>query len=235
MRALALIALLASFAPGMSGQRALSSGPHFAASRPGGHTSGPGVGVSSGFRGRGMYPRRVLYPLGLFSDPFYSDALFSTGYPVAAEPPVIVVQNPPAPETSWERAPAPEQPLMIELRGGQYVRVSGDDSSNAEMIDQKSAEPRRLEDQSTVAVAPGETRDLPPAVLVFRDGHREEISEYTIADGALYTSGDYYAGGSWNRKIELSSLNLPETVSSNRARGVPFRLPAAPNEVVTRP
>jgi len=56
-----------------------------------------------------------------------------------------------------------------------------------------------------------------------------------ITDGVLYTSGDYYANGSWNRKIELSSLNLPETVKSNQSRSVRFQLPSAPNEVIIRP
>ena len=77
--------------------------------------------------------------------------------------------------------------------------------------------------------------DLDPVVLVFRDGHREQVSTYTIADGILYTSGDYYTNGSWNKKIELSSLNIPETVSSNRSQGVNFQLPSAPNEVMVRP
>ncbi len=74
-----------------------------------------------------------------------------------------------------------------------------------------------------------------PAVLVFRDGHREEVSEYTIADGALYTRTDYYTAGSWNRQIELSALNLPDTVKSNQSRGVRFQLPSSPNEVIVRP
>jgi len=76
---------------------------------------------------------------------------------------------------------------------------------------------------------------LPPAVVVYRDGHREDVSEYAIVDGMLYASGNYYADGYWNKKIELSSLNLPETVKSNQERGIKFTLPGAPNEVVTRP
>ena len=77
--------------------------------------------------------------------------------------------------------------------------------------------------------------ELVPAILIFRDGHREEVSEYTIADGSLYTRADYYTNGSWNRKIELSSLNLSETVRSNQSRGVRFQLPSFPNEVIVRP
>lgn len=234
MRTLALIALLAALAPGMIAQRAMSSAPHFAASRPQGNASVRSTATPSGAHDGSAHHRRVFYPFGLYSDPFYSDALFSTGYPVAAEPPLIIMQNPPQdspPADSSKYAPTPVQPLMIELRGDQYVRVSGDDDATSEMIDRNSHPPYQPANQPRHATE----QDLSPAVLVFRDGRREEVSEYAIADGVLYTTGDYYNSGSWNQKIELSSLNLPETIKSNRSRGVPFRLPNAPNEVITRP
>ena len=72
-------------------------------------------------------------------------------------------------------------------------------------------------------------------VLVFRDGHREEVSAYTIVDSILYAQGNYYTDGSWSRRIDVSSLNLPETIEASRSRGVHFRVPTAANEVVTRP
>lgn len=234
MRSLALISLLA-LTTSMSAQRAFSSSPHFAAPHAAAHSSrfaGPAA-----FHGRGGYSRNSQYPFGLFSDSFdsdYLDDVDATGYPVAAGPPVILLQRP-APS---ERAPAPAEPLMIEWRGNHYVRISGEDNSNAEMID-KENDPSRLshrpEGQSPQATAQPPARDLAPVDLVFRDGHREQISAYTIADGILYTAGDYYASGSWNRKIELKSLNLPETINSNRSHGMTFRLPAAPNEVIVRP
>jgi hypothetical protein len=73
------------------------------------------------------------------------------------------------------------------------------------------------------------------AVLVYRDGHRQETSSYTIADGILYASADYATTGAWNQKIALSSLNVPETVATNSSRGLHFQLPAAPNEVIVGP
>jgi len=133
----------------------------------------------------------------------------------------------------------PTQPLLIELRGDRYVRVSGEETSGTEMINQTPAAPRRTARPPDVAtqVADRElaARELVPVVLVFRDGHREEVSDYTIADGVLYTRGDYYTDGSWNRKIELNSLDLPETVKSNQLRNVRFQLPTSPNEVIVRP
>jgi hypothetical protein len=128
---------------------------------------------------------------------------------------------------------------MIELRGDRYVQVSGPDSSGAEMISPEKSDPtqnptRRSQGPSSAPIHTSAPAELPPAILVFRDGHREETSDYTIADGVLYTRGDY-TNGSWNRKIELSSLNLPETIQSNESRGARFRLPSSPNEVIVRP
>ena len=127
---------------------------------------------------------------------------------------------------------------MIELQGDRYVRVSGEESSTAEM---RTIEPQTsVARQSTTVNANSKSPDrrpaeLAPVELVFRDGHREEVSDYTIADGVLYARGDYYRDGTWNRKIELKSLNMSETIQSNDARGVRLQLPTSPNEVITRP
>ncbi len=210
------VALLGALAPFAHAQRMGTGSPRFAARF-----------------NRGGFPRSSFFPLA-YSDPFYADYLASTGYPVASQPPMIILQAPPAPAAVPERSAA-VQPLMIELQGDRYVRVSGPEMSGAEMIDHisdPSSRPERVPSAATHAVADTE---LPPAVLVFRDGHREETTEYTIADGILYTHADYYTTGSWNRKIELSSLNLPETIQSNQSRGVRFQLPAYPNEVIVRP
>jgi hypothetical protein len=135
-----------------------------------------------------------------------------------------------APQEKSEPLPPPSQPLLIELKGGQYIRVSGQEPDATEMI---TPGPALKPGGSLTRAIP--SQDLAPAVLVFRDGHREEVAAYTIADSALYAQGNFYTDGSWNRKIDLSSLNLPETIQASRSRGVDFRLPSAPNEVVTRP
>ncbi len=75
----------------------------------------------------------------------------------------------------------------------------------------------------------------PPATFIFRDGHHEESSDYSIISGVIYARGDYWTSGSWSKQIPLSQLDLPATLKANQERGVDFRLPSAPNEVVTRP
>jgi len=77
--------------------------------------------------------------------------------------------------------------------------------------------------------------ELPPVVLVYRDGHRESVGEYSIIGGTLYTSADYWQSGSWTRRIPISTLDVPSTLAANREAGVKFMLPSGPNVVVTRP
>src|SRR5579864_2214579 len=175
----------------------------------------------------GAHARPFPYPLVFFADSFDYEA---QSRPLAAyQPPVVVMQ---APKETPEPLSPPAQPLLIELRGGQYIRVSGEEPSAAEMLHQESGPALMPGGSSTPAIP---SQNLAPAILVFRDGHHEEVTAYTITDGVLYAQGNYYTDGSWNRKIDLSSLNLPETIEASRSRGVRFRLPTAANEVVTRP
>ena len=224
MRAPLLIALLAAVTPFTHAQRMVPACPRLA----------PG-------NNRGAHARSFFYPL-TFSDPIYSDYLSSTGYPVASQPSVIVFETSPAATPVPERTPA--EPLIIELQGDRYVRVSGEQTSETEsetkMIDRRPDPPRRPQQPAGGATHAAAARDLAFTVLVFRDGHREEVSDYTIADGFLYTRSDFftpgfYTPGSWNRKIELRSLDLSETLESNQSRGVRFQLPVAPNEVIVGP
>jgi hypothetical protein len=223
--ALFLAAPLCLFVQRASAQR--MGGGHFASGTHSFHFNG-----ESNFGRFGNFGSRYgsLAALPLFADPLYAESLYDSGYPVASQPPIVIVQGSPANALSApQTASSPKPPLMIELQGDRYVQVSGEDSSGAEMVDENGTLAKHINSPAPPA------RELPPAILIFRDGHREEVSEYTIADGILYASGNFYAGGSWNRKIDLSSLNLPETIQSNQSRGVQFRLPAAPNEVIVRP
>ena len=190
--------------------------------------------IRGGFSGahRGVHLGSFFYPLA-YADPIYSDYLSGTGYPVASQPPVIFMQAPQAPLPAASSAASPAQPLMIELRDDRYVRVSGEDVSGTEMIDKalrSNVANRRSNDARPLAASP----ESPTAIIVFRDGHREEIYDYTIVDGMLYARADQYDASS-NIKIELSSLNLPETVADNQSRGMSFRVPRTHNEVTVGP
>jgi hypothetical protein len=185
------------------------------------------------FGHRGSHGR--FFPVALY-DPFYSDYFSSSGSPAASEPPVIIVQSPKAAPVA-EPSPIPAQPLMIELQGDRYVQVSGEDSSRSQMIDESAAmKPARSRLSISSAVRANNLREPSSSVvLIFRDGRRQEVSSYTIADGILYASSDYATTGAWNQKVELSALDISETFASNSSRGVRFQLPSAPNEVIVGP
>jgi hypothetical protein len=171
--------------------------------------------------------RTGTYSPVAFFDPLYSD--YYSGPPAAPETRVIIAQVPAAPPQAPADFVPPAEPLLIELQDKQYVQLSGEKQSRVQIL----STGERSTTRQSVASASATTREN--LVLVFRDGHTEEFSAYTIADGYLYASGDYYNSGSGNRKIALTTLNLPETVKENELRGIPFRLPAAPNEVIVGP
>jgi hypothetical protein len=73
---------------------------------------------------------------------------------------------------------------------------------------------------------------LPPAVLVFRDGHQEQIGQYRIMGTTIYVNTDYWSSGAWTRTIPLADLDVPATLKLNQQRGANFRLPSSPDEVM---
>lgn len=198
-------------------------------------------------RGRGRFDRRAgpysyySLPFPFFDDAVDADDLYAAGYPVAAPLPPFV----PPSEFSGYGGPArlensqstePSQPLMIELQNGRYTQVSstaidGEAAPLNSVAD--DARTSRPVDQSPM-IAASAANKMAPVVLIFRDGHSEQVHEYTIANGTLYARGDYYTDGYWNKQIALASLNLTETVRANASRNVQFAVPSSPNEVIAR-
>ena len=58
-----------------------------------------------------------------------------------------------------------------------------------------------------------------PTVLVFRDGHKLEVTNYAIMGQTLYVFDTR------TQKIALSDLDVPATIKANDDRGVEFQLP----------
>jgi hypothetical protein len=134
--------------------------------------------------------------------------------------------------------PKPPESLVMELIGDHWVRLT---SYGAMAIAGESGEP-----QSGAASGPAQAKgsvasiraqapsELPPAVLVFRDGHQEEVAKYTIVGTTLSIKTDYWSTGSWTRKIPIAELNLAATLQANQGRGAKFSLPSRPSEVIVR-
>ena len=151
---------------------------------------------------------------------------------------MIVVQTPLAQQNFVEREEAkPAAPLLIELQGDRYVRRTDNGSGTSPAASQRDTVAEAKPAAGTIVrsgSAPPHV-ELPPTLFVFRDGHREESSDYSIVTGVIYARGQYWTNGYWSKQIALSQLDLPATFKANQERGVLFRLPNAPNEVVTRP
>jgi hypothetical protein len=59
-----------------------------------------------------------------------------------------------------------------------------------------------------------------PSVLVFRDGHKQEVSNYAIMGQTVYVFDKR------TQKIALADLDVPATVKANDDRGLEFKIPA---------
>lgn len=164
------------------------------------------------------------YPLG-----FFGDYLSEPGYAPSSQP-VIVLQTP-RPAPAAEPAPPPSQPLMIELQGDHYVQISGDQTAPGQIVNPSQGISRASGPTTTT----GSPNPIPTAILIFRDGHREEVTGYTITDGRLYITSNYLTTGVWIQKIELAALNLPETIAANNISGRKFQIPSSANEVIVGP
>jgi hypothetical protein len=196
------------------------------------------AGFASARGGRGFaHARRGGRYFGgsAFWPDLYSD--YESGIVEAPPPQTIVVQTPqPASPTPPLKPP---ESLVLESQGDHWVRVTGYGQSQAGQGSQLEAE-----QASNLPSIPANFRrtqatespsELPPAVLVFRDGHQEEIGEYMIVGTTIYTRADYWSSGSWTRKVEIAELDVPGTLKVNQGRGAKFSLPSAPNEVMIRP
>jgi hypothetical protein len=262
MRSFAIIAVLAVFTPFAVSQR--TAAVAHVASHP--RSSNNDLVRSRrphSFGSRRSAPYASPYsssslPFPFFGDSFNPDDIYSGGYPVASQPPPFLMEamrgmTGPASNAIGSamgppsgREPSSNQPLMIELQNGRYVRVNSaavDGEALPINFTAKSqvSKPGHVSSaklatdptQPSISTARPE-HSLPPALLVFRDGHTEEVRDYTIADGILYARGDYYTDGYWNKKIDLASLDVTQTEQANASRSVKFVLPSSPNEVITR-
>jgi hypothetical protein len=116
--------------------------------------------------------------------------------------------------------PDPPAPTIFEHR------------SSSARVPVAAAEPQRRgrnyldsgEQQPVPAVelSPAEARQQIPIVLIYRDGHQQEVTNYAIVGQTLYDLGTFVA-----HKIPLADLNLKETIKANDDRGLEFALPAS--------
>jgi hypothetical protein len=180
--------------------------------------------------------RSELVPqdLGMRDRNGYDDNEYEALPPEAPPVQVVLVQQP-APSSAAVASPI--EPVLLEYHDGRWVRITteGQPSDRPQAAQSSSgpvssAQARTAPSNQAAQPLPA----LPPAVLVFRDGHREEVTKYTIKGDVIYASADYWSTGSWTREIRVAALDVPATLKLNAERGGKFDLPSGPNEVVMR-
>lgn len=105
-------------------------------------------------------------------------------------------------------------PTIFDRRGPGTNRPPADDYA-----DRRQSQPTA--GSAAQAMAEDEpVSDQPDTLLVFKDGHQLEISNYAIVGTTLFdlTEGHHH-------KIPLTDLNLSATAKENDDRGIDFRLP----------
>lgn len=199
-----------SHGPGI-GRPAIPPGAHTTSVRISGH----------GFERRGFHrPFRGAGFIGGFGWPYFYD-----DYAESHEPePAPAAQPASVAPVQVKAEPVPD-PVLLELHGNQWVKV--DSFTSGAATASGVLPPIQAQAVPTKASA--------PAVLVYRDGHSEELNSYSIIGPVIYTKGDYWSSGNWTRKIQIADLDLPATFKQNQDRGVKFELPSGPDEVMIRP
>jgi hypothetical protein len=169
---------------------------------------------------------------------YYSDEQYDEPYADGGPAPKVVIVEPAAAEDSPQKVKS--GPLLIEWQGDRYVRFGGaaetpgtrtaaDPDYAGSTITKPPIRPTSAA-QKTRTESPGVKSS--PVILVYRDGHREEIPDYAIANGIIYAHGTSWQNGYWTKQIPLSALDPPATMDANQQRGVKFMLPSAPNVVI---
>jgi hypothetical protein len=169
--------------------------------------------------------------------PYGSDNSFESavqGYGEGVPGQFVVVRRASADDSPRNTKP---RPLLIELQGDRYVRFGGAQETEVRVTSAHPYDeaPASAEPPSSAAHrdhAEAQAAELPPAVLVYRDGHREEIAGYAIADGVIYIRANDWQNGDWTRHIPLATLDSAATLEANRQRGAKFMLPSASNVVI---
>lgn len=147
-------------------------------------------GFGNGFGDRGF--RRHFYPgYGYYYWPYYG--YYGWAYPYDYY------------SSDAYQEPYPQQPTVVVVDPKPGDDRYGDHSFDSSQ--QAKAPPAAPEEQE-------------PTLLVFRDGHQQEIRNYAIVGQMLW---DFGAKGT--HKIPLSDLDLDSTRKLNDERGVDFVLP----------
>ncbi len=170
-----------------------------------GHVTSFGFGARNGFHERPFEHGRhhIHRPFAVYS-PYYGGYAYSPyAYPYYLN------------DEDYSDSAAYQDPAS-DYRGSDYREDDG-----RQVLDQDyRAELSRPREQSAERSAEP-VASQPSTVLIFKDGHQQEISNYAIVGSTLYDLSD-----GRSKKVQLADLDLSATVKENDDRGVEFQVPA---------
>ena len=152
--------------------------------------------------------------------------------------PYYPVADPDAYGGPLEGQPSADPEEQDQYQGGPTIfdrRGSGERARNDYADDPPAPMAKHLHHPEARKEAPDPPDDPPPAasavtvanqpntILVFRDGHKQEVSNYAIVGANLF---DLTPGH--RLKIALADLDVAATEKANEDQGIDFTLPAAP-------
>ncbi len=159
---------------------------------------GQGFGRGHGYGSRNGYRSGYGYAGGAYVAPYYVPMFdASYGYDSGSSGPYVY------------SGPPPEQTLHVVIDTPAARNMPADD-------EEIPPAPARSNEDSVP-----DARPIDPTLLVFRDGHQLEVSNYAIMGQTVYVF-DAHA-----QKIALSDLDVSATVKANDDRGVEFHIPTA--------
>lgn len=191
---------------------------------PSSHASGTGAPARSGNWANG--PRGVGTPSGASSGSHSRDHRggsyrngrygYNYGWGTPIELPYDSEYDQLDGRGTFDQTQQPEQP---DNRVGPTIFEHNGQVSGA-VADTMYAAPRMQDRREPVATSSHES-STEAAVLVFRDGHQQEIGNYAIAGDELIVLGER------TQKIQLNELDLQATQKANAERGLDFKMPNA--------
>jgi hypothetical protein len=81
---------------------------------------------------------------------------------------------------------------------------------------------RQASSSSNASADPGPAEDQPQTLLIYKDGHQDEVQNYAVVGDMLY---DLTPGR--HRKIALADLDLKATAQQNDDAGINFQVPVS--------
>lgn len=117
----------------------------------------------------------------------------------------------PAPDPADERG----GPTIFDRRGdGQARRPAASEYAS-----------RQYSSNTTASADPAPAEDQPQTLLIYKDGHQDEVQNYAVVGDMLY---DLTPGR--HRKIALADLDLKATAQQNDDAGINFQVPASSDQ-----